>query len=227
MKERYFKKVLIIGIIIVFFSASFTSSISGSGDKNIYKIDNKESVDFSLNNDFINAFWKFNECSGNIVADSSIHDYDGERYGATWTTGGQSGCALIFDGIDDYVNLTSHSEGLGFNKTDDLIISFHFKSTSGNGGIIYSSTGIQNIPEFKIELLTNGSILFKVWTSLCGISLCTGGGFNNGQWHFVEIYFNGITTNPTIEIYINETLKASITDWLCDIESSDFLKTNI
>ena len=80
---------------------------------------------FPLSNDYVNAYWKFDECEGNTAYDSSGHNYDGTIYGATWV-GGVLGCALDFDGLDDYLNqhnhsvgLDNHSVGLGFNKTTE------------------------------------------------------------------------------------------------------------
>jgi hypothetical protein len=88
-------------------------------------------------------------------------------------------------------------------------------------------TGYKNIPEFRLEMQSNGSLNFKVWTALCGMTIFTSEGLNNGAWHEVKIYFNGITTDPTIEIYIDDNLDNEITDWLCEIESTDFLAAAI
>ena len=215
-------RTLIIGIILLLIGAGVFPSISSYDKKSSINAFREVPSGFPLNDDFINAFWKFDECSGDIVGDSSGHNYDGARYGATWTTEGYVGCALDFDGIDDYVNLTAHAKKIAVNKTDDYIISFYFKSTSSNHGIILSYTGYKNVPEFRIELQPNGSILFKIWTGLCGLVLYSKEGYNNGSWHNVEIRVNGITTDPTVEIYIDGDLDATITDWLCDIENSDF-----
>jgi len=52
------------------------------------------------------AEWKFDEGSGTSAADSA-GDYDGEIIGPVWTTAGVSGSALEFDGVDDYISLSS------------------------------------------------------------------------------------------------------------------------
>ena len=225
MKNNVFKKTLVYFIILLFVGLSFTSSIS----KNIKKIDNsfkKESLTNILNNDYVLAYWKFDECSGNIAHDSSGHGYDGIIYGATWIPVG-SGCALSFDGINDYVDLDTHSVNLGMNKTDDLVFSFYFKSSSTNSGMIYCIAGNEHVPEARIELLSNGSLSFKVWTSVCGILVISDGTYNDENWHFVEIWFNGITANPTIDLYVDGNLDGSVTDWLCEIENDDFSRAKI
>ena len=221
MKNCVFKRSLVLCIILLFVGFSVTSSIS----KNIERINNpliKESfTNTLLNNDYVNAYWKFDECSGNTAYDSSGHNYDSTINGATWASG-YSGCALDFDGFDDYVDLDAHSEGLGFNKSDDLIFSFYFKSSSTDSGMIYCISGTDYIPEARIELLSNGSLSFKVWTNVCGILLCSNDSYNDGEWHYAEIWFNGITAKPTIIMYIDDDFVGSITEWLCEIENDDF-----
>jgi hypothetical protein len=224
MKEISYKKILICGIIILFIGSTFVPGISGHAKKTDIQSSKEFPTALLGENNFINAYWKFDECSGSILQDSSGHNYDGTIHGATWTTG-YSGCALDFDGVNDYVDLTAHAKELGINKTDDFIITFFFNAQSGDSGIIFSSTGYKNIPEFRIELLENGSILFKVWTALCGIAVSSGAGYNNGMWHNCTIYFNGITTDPTVHIYMDGDLDGYLTEWLCDIENSDFLDT--
>jgi hypothetical protein len=226
IKPINFNKTLVIGIIILFIGAGITQNISGFSKEYIF-LQKEFPSNIPLNDDYVNSNWKFDECSGNSIGDSSGHGYDGTRYGASWINDGVSGCALEFDGVNDYVNFSTHASALGVNKTDDFNISFYFNTSSNSPGIIYSSTGYKNIPEFKIELLTNGSLLFRIWTALCGISLNASEDLNDGLWHYVEIIFNGITTDPTVEIYIDYKLEAKLTDWLCEIESSDFLETAI
>jgi len=228
MINAKYKKTLILGILILFLGAAIAPNISGQegGQEKIFLL--KESATGAPigEDDFINAYWEFDECTGTTVEDSSGHDYDGTRYGATWVSG-YDGCALSFDGVNDYVDLSTHSKKIGINKTDDFIMHFYFKTSSSSPGIIYSETGYKNIPEFRIEVHSNGSLQFKIWTALCGITLFTSEGLNNGAWHETKIYFNGITTDPTVEIFVDDNLDTSITDWLCEIESSDFLAASI
>ena len=226
-KPLKFNKTLTLGIIILFIGVGITQNIVGYSKLSKIELQNELPTNNPFNNDYTNAYWKFDECSGNTIGDSSGHNYDGTRYSATWITNGISGCALEFDGIDDYVELNSYSKQIGINKTDDFNISFYFNTSSSIPGIIYSQTGYKNIPEFKIELLENGSLLFRIWTTMCGISLNASENLNDGMWHHVVILFNGITTDPTVEIFIDGDLEATITEWLCGISSTDFLSTSI
>ena len=220
MNESIYKKVIVYGIIVLFIGAGIIPSISGNTEKTSIQLTREAPIGSPLYDDYVNAYWKFNECSGNIVGDSSIHHYNGIKYGPTWVGSGGD-CALQFDGVDDYVDLEAHSKALGINKTDDLIYTFSFKSTGA--GIMYSATGYKNIPEQKIELLDNGSIMFRVWTALCGISVCSAPGHNDGVEHDVEVIFNGITSDPTVHISVDTNLEGSKTKWLCDIANDEFL----
>ena len=228
MKKSYNKIIIMYSIVLLFFGAAITPNVVGYENKEQINPEKKYPISMPLNRkDFVNAYWKFDECSGSILQDSSGHNYDGTIYGATWTTSGYSGCALDFDGEDDYVDLTDHVKGIAVNKTDDYIISFYFKTTSTQQGIILSYTGYKNVPEFRIELQPNGSILFNIWTGLCGMISYSDENHNDGSWHKVEIYFNGISTDPTIRIYIDNDLEEEIIDWLCPIESTDYFDAAI
>ena len=228
MNGNFNKNILAFGIIVLFIGAAFSPNIVGYENKERINLNKEYSMSMSLNrNDFINAYWRFNECSGTTLEDSSGHNYDGTIHGASWTTSGYQGCALEFDGEDDYVDLTDHVEGIAVNKTDDYIISFYFKTSSTQQGIILSYTGYKNVPEFRIEMQSNGSILFKIWTGLCGMISYSEENHNDGAWHEVEIYFNGISTDPTIKIYVDGDLEEEIIDWLCPIESTDYFDAAI
>ncbi len=215
-------KTLVIVVFILFIGVGVFPNISGYEKKSNIQLIKETPTYFPLDDDFINAYWKFDECSGNTVGDSSGHNYDGTRHGATWTSDGYVGCVLDFDGVDDYVNLTSHVREIAVNKTDDYIISLYFKSASNDYGIILSYTGLKNVPEFRIELQPNGSLLFKIWSVMCGLVLFSNESYNDGSWHKVDIFFNGITTDPTVDIYIDDNLDSTLTYWLCDIENIDF-----
>ncbi len=220
-------KTLVIGIIVLFIGAFIAPSINGYDNKtSIQSV--REAPEISpLNDDFINAYWKFDECSGITLVDSSSPHYNGTIYGATWTTSGYSGCALVFDGVDDYVNFSSYSAEIMFNKTDDYILSFYFKSTGK--GHIYSSTAPWGFnPDFQIELVSNGSLLFKlIGSSYLGITLYSTGSYNDGEWHFVEYYHNGISSNPTVTLYVDDVFDNSMTSYYYNIENDEYTKATM
>ena len=225
MSKSIYKKILVIGILLFFIGASIVPNISGNIGKSTNTLKNEIVTNFPLDNDYINVYWHFDDCSGDILTDSA-HDYDGAINGPTWTSDSHSGCALIFDGVDDYVLLNDYSEQLGLNKTDDSVYSFWFKSTGE--GLIFSQTAPWGYsPELRIELCPNGTLLFKAWTNLCGISIYSINPYNDGEWHHAEFYFNGITANPTIDLFVDGDWDNTVTHWLCEIANDDFGKTKI
>jgi hypothetical protein len=220
------KKAIVFGILFSL-TCIGTNAVFGNNFQNVrYDTLNYDPVGAPLNNGYVDAFWKFDECDGDVLEDSSGHNYDGLIYESSWVSG-KSNCALHFDGINDYIDLDTHSLDLGFNKTDDMIFSLWFRSSSANGGYIYCISGTQNVPEALIEICQNGSVHFKIWTSVCGIETYSDENHNDGEWHKIDIFYNGITAKPTMEIYIDGELEGSRTKWLCEVEDSDFNKAKI
>ncbi len=223
MKNRHYKKNLVFGIIVLFIGASVIPTISGNIVKTSIKSTIQGPTKPLLIDNYANGYWKFNEGNGNTAYDSSAHNFDGTINGATWTTG-YSGYALDFDGVNDYVDLDDYAKNnLGFNKTDDLIFEFYFQTTSTNEGIIYSICHLYGYnPGVHIAMNPNGTLVFRVWRLSCGILLDTTNTYNNGNWHYVKIFYNGITANPTAKIYVDNTLDSSITQWVCDFNADQF-----
>jgi len=224
MLNNFLRKSVICGIILVFLGVSFSSSIGGTLND---ESPNATHTNLSLK-DYTLGYWKFDEGAGDTASDSSGHDFDGTIYGASWVTG-KYGKALSFDGTNDYVDLDDYSENLGQNKTDDMIYSLWFLTESTEEGLIYCISdkwGVSN-PELTIQLCSNGSIRFQIWTLYCGLTLYSDEGHNDGKWHEVEIIFYGSTANPTIEMFIDKDFKDNITDWLCIIYNDEFSLTKI
>ncbi|KYK23485.1 hypothetical protein AYK24_07520 [Thermoplasmatales archaeon SG8-52-4] len=225
-QNNILSKIQSIGILILFIGVLIAPNICGYENKSNIQYEKEKPVIFPLNDDYINAYWEFNECTGDTVGDSSIPYYNGTIYGATWV-GTSPDCALYFDGVDDYVDFTSHSAELGFNKTDDFIISFYFKSTGA--GIIYSSTASWGFnPELIIELLSNGSLLFILkGSSNLGITLYSTDTYNDDSWHFVQYYHFGISSTPTVNLYVDGYFDNSATHYYYNQENDEYVKTKM
>jgi hypothetical protein len=225
-KNSFLEKSLVCVILLIIIGLGVPSSTSGYFGIIRTRSVEEVSTTFLLNNDYVLAYWKFDEGSGIVLQDSSGNNLDGTINGAKWTTG-YSGYALDFDGVDDYVALDTYSTTLGINKTDDLIFSVYFNSTLNDSGMIYCMAGTNHVPEVRIELLSNGTLLFKAWTTQCGISVYSDNTFNDGSWHNATIFFNGITANPNVKLYVDGNLEGNVTEWLCPILYSDFKKVKI
>jgi hypothetical protein len=229
MNRTILSKISVLIVAILLFILAITPSISTTniGEQNTidFQQDNEPDMLNFAEDDYINCYWKFDTGSGDTAYDSSIHDYHGTIYGASWVTG-KSGYALEFDGVNDYVNLDEH-EHVGFNKSDDMIFTFYFQTTSNKKGTIFSCSNIYGVyPDIDIWLNASGAIDFHYFVQYCGVTLTTENTFNDGEWHFVKIVYNGVTSNPTVNMYVDNESEGEVTQWICN-SAYDFTKIKL
>ena len=220
MEKLFFRRSLVSAIIILLVGLIFASGISG--------YDNQTNIKTSQSprNGLI-AYWNFDEGSGATAGDSSGNGFDGDIIGATWTNG-FSGFALNFDGESAYVDLDTHTQNIALNKTDNYEVTLYIKTTASTSGDIISfgdSSGMN--PGFKLTYNANGTITFNVRRLDCGITLISENTFDNGEWHFVNLIFSGSDTNPTVELYVDENLEDSKTDWVCPFDFNEYIYAKI
>ena len=228
MYKNMFRKGLVFGIIILFIGVIITSSISGYIGKMSNKSTEEAPTNFTFLNNGLLAYWSFDEGSGNVAYDYSGHGYHGSIVGASWTTG-YSGFALDFDGSNDYVNLDAHSQDLAFNNTDDYKIAVWIQSTSTDEGMIYEiSNPNYEFPVFYLKWNSDGILnAYVSSTSVCWVEVYSNDNYSDGQWHYVECIFHGSESEPTLELYVDEELVDSDTDYLCPMYAEQFDKAKI
>ncbi len=182
-----------------------------------------EAIDSS--NDLL-AYWKFDECEGDIAHDSSGNGYHGIIHGATWT-GSYPDCGLVFDGVDDYIDLDNHSENLGFDRNDFYVIDVYVESSSSSTGIIYGLSHTNNDILFcDLEMNSDGEFIFRVGTIESTINATSSSGYNDGEYHHIEAKYFG-EFEPTIEIWIDDNKEDSITEWQSPFNAEDFKTAKI
>ncbi len=113
-------------------------------------------------NSALKAFWKFNEQSGSVVADSSENGNTGALVnGPQWTEYG----FLMFDGIDDYVNCEADSS---LNLTGSLTISACVNPVgfgqNGWGRIVDKGNGSTGLSLFVEE--SSRSLVYVIYGGL-------------------------------------------------------------
>ncbi len=207
-----------------------TSFVGVSIQAEELKTNNTEIVKTINSNRGTIAYWKFDEGTGNIAHDYTGQGFDGTIYGATWTDG-YSNYALDFNGVDAYVDLDTHAqglEGLGFNKADDYFISAWVMTQSSAPGVIYCISNIvSSLVYTDIAIDSDGSFIFRVGTEECTLTCTSEPGYNDDGWHFVEGKWYGDTINPTMELWVDEALEDTLTEWQCPFNADDYDKAKI
>lgn len=227
MKILLFKRSLAYAVVILFIGLSVTSSIHAYSGKIDNQSVEEDISNLNLNDDYVNGFWKFNEGGGDTAYDSSDRGYDGTINGASWVSG-YSGYGLDFDGTNDYVSLDSYAKDyLGYNKTDDLVYSLYFKTTQNTKGVMYSVSAPEYNPGTHVALNANGTIEFRAWRLSCGITLTSEGVYNDGDWHYLEIWYNGMPANPVVKMYVDDEFDNSIEYYVCQFNADLFTKAKI
>ncbi|MHC4122820.1 MAG: LamG-like jellyroll fold domain-containing protein [Planctomycetota bacterium] len=152
---------------------------------------------------YLVSWWKFDEGIGNTAYDSA-GDNHGSIHGAKWTSG-RIGGALIFDGVDDYVNCGNDSV---FNITGPVTLSAWIK-TSSPGKAMWQGIVTKGEILWKIQKQLDGRGYFECWglkgAPSPGPYLQTVGvNMNDGQWHHIvgtydkatmRIYWDGAENN--------------------------------
>jgi hypothetical protein len=226
--QTLYRTGFVLSVIILFVSTSVMPCISEDIEKTSSVLIEKTPENFSRQSEGLLAYWSFDEGSGIIAYDYSGHDYDGGLHGADWIYG-YSGYALDFDGIGDYVYMDAHSEDLGFNKSDDYKISVWIKSNLTETGKIYEISDFSDYtPTAHVKLNGDGTLEAKVSsTTSCDVEIRTTESYNDDLWHYIECIYHGNQSYPTLELYVDEELVGSDTDWLCPMSSHQFKKAKI
>ncbi|OQB10211.1 MAG: hypothetical protein BWY21_00476 [Parcubacteria group bacterium ADurb.Bin216] len=154
--------------------------------------------------------WSFDEGSGTATRDSSSYERSGQIVGATWKEEKDCvlGRCLIFDGVDDYVNL-GNSETL--KTVNKFTISFWFNlSNATNSNFFYRANREGLYPRggaygqtanFQYRLTVGGATATRTITSTEILSL--------NQWHH---YVGIIDTTVGGKLYIDGKLIGSNID---------------
>jgi hypothetical protein len=159
-------------------------------------------------NEGLVGYWSFNEGSGTVAHDYSGNGNDGTIYGATWTTG-VSENALIFDGINDYIDLLDTASVRGLSS---FTIGAWIKTTGTNtpryicSEDSYNQNGAWARVEFYVEAYTEKIVLdvrphdgddYGRLNVISTIALTP------GTWHFIVGTWVTDGTTITVTLYID------------------------
>lgn len=135
------------------------------------------------------GWWKLDETTGALAADSSGSGNNGTTSGPLWVPG-KSGNALSFDGVNDYVTLpnsiANSSIGsvamwvkTGVNFTDTITPLFYFSpTTDGNGGGSHNELHLDFNASDQLHLFIEGAASGDV-------NVTSPLSYNDNAWHHV------------------------------------------
>jgi len=121
------------------------------------------------------GWWKFDEGTGTIAADSSGLGNDGTLGGNPTWIAGMFGSALDLDGTGDYVAIDGIVDDL---TSDDLTMNVWIKTTqTGEGNVFASNSGGSHVLQFGVDV-------GLVWMD-DGPDYEIGPAINDNQWHMI------------------------------------------
>ena len=156
------------------------------------------------------SWWKFDEGAGSNAKDETAQGNDGTITGALWTTdtaGPASSHALLFDGVDDFVDFGSDAGGITGPLTIDAW--FNYGTGTSRGGIL-DQYGPHNTGFWIGAESGTGNIRFDVydpkstqadnWDTLRTRNV----NFLDEKWHHIAGVFFA-DTSMRLKIYVDGT----------------------
>jgi N-acetylneuraminic acid mutarotase len=149
------------------------------------------------------GWWKFDEGSGTVAYDSSGNGNHGNlKNGATWTTGKIEG-ALSFDGVNDYVDLTSTT--VSANESDPRSVFLWVKTSSSSARTIFSSGSPFNSASFNLRNSNAGIVGIMGYSN--DFYPSSGNQYNDNVWHLIGITYDFL---KELKTYVDGNLDNNI-----------------
>lgn len=139
-------------------------------------------------NDSPDMYWRLNESSGTVAADSGL-----TRINGTYSGGVETGRDGAIDGTTNKAAAFDGSSGLvassgRFSNPTVYSLELWFKSTTDRGGKLIgfgsSDTGTSSNYDRHVYLQDDGKLVFGVWTGSAN-TITTPGAYTDGLWHHV------------------------------------------
>ena len=162
------------------------------------------------------AHWDFDDGSGNVLRDSSGHGTDGTVMGAAWVES-DSGCALKFDGVDDYVDCGA---GDNLNIEAGGAVVLWFRPEALQGALVARTTGPEQVDRRLLAAFKQRGTarLFQYY-------LTDGEQYHHGNlqlpklnaWSHLAMTFDGEVVNLYQDGVLTATTPQNLTPKLADI----------
>ncbi|MEK7113544.1 MAG: Ig-like domain-containing protein, partial [Patescibacteria group bacterium] len=153
------------------------------------------------------GYWSFNEGSGSTASDSSGNNNTGTlTNGPTWTAG-KLGGGLLFDGVDDRVEVSdSGTSSLDVTGTA-LTMSAWIYPDPVQKTFPHIMSKVKNVNNYLLYINPSGFTVTSVITTAngTGVATCAKSAYTNNQWNLVTSVYDG----TTITTYINGVAKTA------------------
>lgn len=153
---------------------------------------------------------QFDEGTGDVAADTSVYGHDGAIFGPEWTDG-KYGSALVFDGVDDYVQIASTDE-LQLSE-EGLTVAAWFKTEeTARNDLMILEKGAWDAGEYALSYpgYANRRVRFQI-NQICGQESCqidsTSGvpELSDNEWHYAAGVYDA--TEHTFKVYVDGMLE--------------------
>jgi hypothetical protein len=167
------------------------------------------------------GYWKLDDASGTTATDSSTNANNGTlTNGPTWGTG-KIGGDVVFDGVDDYVNIPSIS-AINFDYNIDFSFSTWVKIPSTQNDVVSTDNSIlekwgnSGAYPYVLRLYNQsygtvgdrGKVYFARYDATHFSSVKSLNLLNDNLWHLV----NGTKSGATLSLYVDGVLQSTSTD---------------
>ncbi len=144
------------------------------------------------------GYWKFDEASGTLAADSSGLGDTGTLSG-TSRAAGVSGNAVSLDGTGGYV-LVPGTASLMPASTVSVTAWANTSTTPARGGEVASMGD-----SYSLRVLADGNVLFFIYNGTTWVTVqTTGVNVKDGRWHHLA----GVKSAGQLQVYVDGALKA-------------------
>ena len=153
---------------------------------------------------------QFDEGEGDTTADSSDYGNDGTIVGPVWTDG-KYGSALMFDGVNDYVEVLSSDELQLSNEGITIAVWFKTEETAGSD-LMFVEKGAWDAGEYALSYpgYANFRVRFQInqiygketnqIDSVSGVPE-----LSDNEWHYAAGVYDA--TNSVFKVYVDGVLE--------------------
>ena len=153
---------------------------------------------------------QFDEEKGDVAIDSSNYGNNGNIYGPQWVKG-KYGSALLFDGVDDYVEVNSN-DTLQLSEYGLTLAAWFKTEETARADLMIIEKGAWDPGEYALSYpgYDNKRVRFQI-NQICGQKTCqidsTSGvpELSDNEWHYAAGTYDAV--NHTFRVYVDGELE--------------------